>query len=292
LVEANAGKRGFVGIAHDTAITPSVSMLLRGTARQRSPAPDGLLLVDDPVYGLDDDRFGERKPGATRAPASSASPVTTLRGYSPGQRLLRLAGTHDEADAIASLVRDERLDRLQGFDATREGLLAADLSRYRYIHVASHAVSDSLIPQLSALILSTYDRRGQPIDGHVFAADLMQTQLGADAVVLSGCETALGKNVLGEGLIGLQYAVLARGAKSVISSLWKVPDRFTAGLMAPLYASLLHGHTSAVVALASAIRTRLSQGEADPALWGAFTVTIADLSPQRGSDSAFSTDIH
>jgi CHAT domain-containing protein len=114
------------------------------------------------------------------------------------------------------------------------------------------------IPQLSALILSTVDARGAAINGRVFAADLLTIRLDTELVVMSGCETALGKSVAGEGLIGLQYIMLARGARSVMSSLWAVPDRETADLMSRFYSDLLLRVPSPRQALSNAMRTLLA----------------------------------
>src|SRR5262249_44894276 len=149
---------------------------------------------------------------------------------SGGVHLPRLPGAAKEAAAIAALMPPDSIDRLDGFEANRERFLASRLNEYRLIHIASHATMDSEIPQASALILSTLNASGQPMDGRVLGADIMGLRLHADTVVLSACDTALGKNVAGEGLIGLQYAVLARGARSVISSLWPAIDQVTAEL--------------------------------------------------------------
>ena len=275
---AALAKRGASGVSflvtHDTAVTASAALLLRRRVpNELQPAPR-MLLVADPVYGLEDPRFAATAPGPAH---SAAAPTPDLRGIHAGEHPSRLTGTAAEAQLLASLVSPQTLDRLQGFDATRDNLLGVDLRRYRLVHIGSHAISDSEIPQLSALILSTVDRQGHQIEGHVFAADLLSKQFRADTVVLSGCETALGKSVLGEGLIGLRYVVLARGARSVVASLWQVSDRSTAQLMSHFYGSMLRKHESVPAALADAMRALLDEGRTDPALWGGFTATIGDL---------------
>jgi CHAT domain-containing protein len=173
---------------------------------------------------------------------------------------------------------------MEGFAASRERFLATDLSQYRIIHIASHAFTDSEIPQLSAVILSTFDPGGRSIDGRVMASDLLQRRLRADVVVLSGCETALGKDVLGEGLIGLRYVALARGARSVISSLWQVSDASTAELMRRLYVSLFHDEDTVAVALGDAMRSMIAEGHTDPAQWAGFDLTISDFNARSFSD--------
>ncbi|HEY2591445.1 MAG TPA: CHAT domain-containing tetratricopeptide repeat protein [Steroidobacteraceae bacterium] len=267
----------FLGAHHDVAVAPSITSLLRSAPRPSVEPARRILVVADPVYGRADDRFMSPRTAPLLA-SRTRSGTPALRGAGSPQTLDRLVGTKLEADAIASLSSGWKLQRLDGFSATRAAFLSADLGAYRIIHVGAHAVTDSEIPGLSALILSTVDRQGAPLDGRVLAADLAEIQLHAAVVILSGCDTALGKSVRGEGLVGLRYAVLARGARAVVASLWQVPDGPTAELMRQFYTALLRRHASAVASLATAMRTLQSEGYSDPALWGAFTVTISDLS--------------
>ena len=178
---------------------------------------------------------------------------------------------------IAALLPREGVDRLEGFTATRDQFLGAKLGSYRFIHVASHAIADSEVPQASALILSTRDPRSREIEGRVLAADFMSVRLNADTVVLSACATALGKHVVGEGLLGLQYVVLARGARSVVSSLWPVADQSTADFMGRFYYSLVQPGSSVLTALGGAMRGMLATPSADPSHWAGFMLTIGAL---------------
>ena len=213
-------------------------------------------------------------PAAAGEPADSDNP----RGPT-GNSLPRLQGTAREAAAIATLFPPEEIDRLEGFTATKDRFLAAPLERYRWIHVATHATANAQIPGLSALALSAFDPNGQRLDNLVLAADLMTVRLNADLVVLSACETALGKNVSGEGLIGLRYIALARGAHTVVASLWEVPDQPTSELMTAFYHSFLGGRVSAAAALSEAMRARLKTSGADPSEWGSFIATTRTLQP-------------
>jgi CHAT domain-containing protein len=204
--------------------------------------------------------------------------VSLLRGVTgTPAHLPRLPGAAREAAAIASLLPPGEVDRLDGFSASREQFLGAALNRYRLIHVASHAMTDPEVPQASALILSTVDKKGKDIDGRVLAADFIDLRLRADTVVLSGCDTALGKSVAGEGLIGLRYVVLARGARSVVSSLWPAVDQVTAELMVNFYSALLHRHSSVIAAWSDASRATLAGTYADPGTWGAFMLTLSHV---------------
>jgi CHAT domain-containing protein len=278
------GRERFLIESHDIAIAPSVRMYLSPEPRHAHVAPTRqMLLVADPVYELSDARLAKV---ATNAAATSGASARTSADDSLGAKLLalfrgadaqgtfaRLPGTADEAAAIAALLPASSVDRLEGFTATRDRFLGAGLDRYRFIHIATHAVADAEVPQASALILSRFDARSRELDGNVLAADFVPLQLNAQTVVLSACDTALGKNVAGEGLIGLRYVVLARGAESVVSSLWPIADQVTAQVMTQFYPLLLNG-TRVEAALSAAMRKMLAGPFSDPAWWSAFTLTV------------------
>ena len=134
---------------------------------------------------------------------------------------------------------------------------------------------------MSALALSAFDPTGRNIDNLVFAADFTTLRLNADLLVLSACDTALGKNVPGEGLVGLRYITLARGARAVVASLWEVPDQATSELMMAFYRSFLAGQTPVESALSDAMRSMLRGPRSDPSEWGAFTAALSGLSDLR-----------
>ena len=299
---------GYLVEHHDIAIAPSARMLLeppaadaadparvaRAATDTHTAKSDRILLVADPVYSADDVRL--RTTYASLSSHQTDSHSGLLRGFGTptdadlpadsdyprgptGNSLPRLQGTAREAAAIATLFPPEQIDRLEGFTATKDRFLAAPLERYRWIHIATHATANAQIPGLSALALSAFDPNGQRLDNLVLAADLMTVRLNADLVVLSACETALGKNVSGEGLIGLRYIALARGAHTVVASLWEVPDQPTSELMTAFYHSFLGGRVSAAAALSEAMRARLETSGADPSEWGSFIATTRTLQP-------------
>ncbi len=273
-----SGKKVFLVENHDIAVTPSIQMFLRPGSRATPPSRQ-MLLVDDPVYDPGDPRVAHlSSPPASPALQTYGPALAVLRGgATSGSYLPRLPGAAREATAIASLMSPGSVDRLDGFSASRERFLTSGLDRYRLIHVASHATTDSEIPQASALILSTVNGAGKEIDGRVLAADFIGVRLRADTVVLSACDTALGKRVAGEGLIGLQYVVLARGARSVVSSLWPAIDRATADVMVKFYSVLLHQHATVISAWSAASRAALEGPYADPGIWGAFMLTLSHV---------------
>jgi CHAT domain-containing protein len=272
LRHTDAGRMAFLVENFDIAVTPSIQMFLRpGLPRTVAANSQQMLLVDDPVYDAADPRVTN----SPTPPPQSAATLALVRGG--GQHLARLPGAAREAAAIVSLMPAGSVDRLDGFAANRERFLTSALDRYRLIHVASHATTDPEIPQASALILSTVDGSGKEVDGRVYAADFMGVRLHADTVVLSACDTALGKSVAGEGLIGLQYIVLARGARSVVSSLWPAMDQVTAHLMVEFYTELLQHHSTLISAWSAASRETLAGPYSDPGTWGAFMLTLSHI---------------
>jgi CHAT domain-containing protein len=272
------GRKVFLVENHDIAVTPTIQMFLRPELpRSTSGAQKQMLLVDDPVYDSADPRVANSSSHSPDLDIEGSGPALTLVRGASGGPLPRLPGAAREAAAIQSLMPPNSVDRLDGFSASRERFLSSGLDHYRLIHVASHATTDPEIPQASALILSTVNESGKEIDGRVLAADFMGVRLHADTVVLSACDTALGKSVAGEGLIGLQYVVLARGARSVVSSLWPAIDQVTAEVMVKFYSTLLHQHSTVISAWSAASRAALKGPYADPGAWGAFMLTLSHI---------------
>jgi CHAT domain-containing protein len=245
-----------------------------------------MLLVADPVYRADDPRLQRSvrtrtndadRPGAARPDAARLNDILRMRAGVDPASLERLFSSARESERIRALPGLGRVDRLEGFDATRANVLALDFSGYRFIHFASHGIIDSEIPQLSALILGAWDKNGRVRDQFVRAGDLMGRTFDAEVVVLSACDTAMGRAFAGEGLIGLQFAALARGAHSVVGSLWPVSDAIAADLMTDMYRYITAEGHGVEVALSAAIRATLTRMPTlDPALWGPFAVYVAD----------------
>jgi CHAT domain-containing protein/tetratricopeptide (TPR) repeat protein len=285
-LRASDEARSFVVMQHDIALTPAAWTLDATRTQEASPAARSLLMVADPVYEANDARRGKQKPRAPASPAADTPADPTRRPFK------RLPFTGVEARQISALFSPAEVDQLTGLDATREQALSRDWSTFRFIHLATHGVVDAQVPQLSALILGYYDTQGPVADPNVRSADISLRTLSADVVVLSACETALGKEVRSEGLVGLGSTMLARGARAVVGSLWPVADESGAQLMTDFYWHLLHGSPRPERALALAMRSFVSRDRlADPALWAAFQVSVATLGPtlpsrQGRSDSS------
>lgn len=255
----------FVVTSHDIALAPAAWMLVSNPSRSLRHHPRELLLVSDPVYEASDPRV-----------AAVGKPSERLS--TPVPDIHRLAYSGEEGAQIAAEFSSGAVDRLTGLSATREQLLALDLSQYRFIHFATHGRVDAQIPQLSALLLGTFDADGHEVDGAVRVADLSMRTLTADVVVLSACDTALGKEALSEGLMGMGYTILSRGARAVVASLWSAADEMSAQLMTEFYQHLLRDSMSPTAALSAALRSVVVRDPfADPALWAPFQVSVVSF---------------
>jgi CHAT domain-containing protein len=270
-------------VRHEIVSLPSASVLAlqRGRAAARRPAPRALVVLADPVFDAGDPRVALDPPASAGAPAAAAArqepparPAARAAGAGPlDGPLARLPQTRWEAEAIARAVPPGEALLALGFQASRQEMLSPELARYRVVHLATHGVLDARQPELSGLVLSLVDEHGRPQDGFLSLADVYRLDLGADLVVLSGCETALGREVRGEGLMGLVQGFFHAGAARVAASLWPVEDRATAELMERFYRSLLAGGLGPAAALRSAqLAVAGKRRWRDPYYWSPFVL--------------------
>jgi CHAT domain-containing protein len=186
---------------------------------------------------------------------------------------VRLPFSREEASAIASLVPAADALVATDFSASRAIVLGGALSGYGVVHFATHGVFDARSPALSGLVLSLVSQSGQPQDGFVRLNDIYNMRLDADLVVLSACQTALGTEIRGEGLVGLARAFMYAGAPRVVASLWQVNDLATAELMKRFYRGLLVERLRPAAALRAA-QLALSRDPrwASPYYWAGFVL--------------------
>ena len=175
--------------------------------------------------------------------------------------LARLPFSRDEARAIGLLAGAGSL-RATDFQATRATVLGSALEDYRIVHFATHGLIDAERPELSGLVLSLVNDRGAPQDGLLRLHDIFNMRLNADLVVLSACQTALGKEIKGEGLVGLTRGFMYAGAPRVVASLWQVSDVATAELMKKFYTE----HAAATTARGGRVAGRAARAGQGPAV--------------------------
>jgi CHAT domain-containing protein len=159
------------------------------------------------------------------------------------------------------------------FDASRDNLFKTDLTQYSILHFATHGFLDPNRPENSGLILSTITPEGKAQNGFLSLRDIYQLRAPVDLVVLSACQTGLGKDVRGEGLIGLTRGFMYAGASSVVASLWKVDDEATAELMKRFYKNMLEQGMTPAAALRNAQNSfRQHPVWSAPYYWAGFTL--------------------
>jgi CHAT domain-containing protein/Tfp pilus assembly protein PilF len=252
---------------------PSASTIgiLRSTVAKKPRGTKTIAILADPIFETNDDRLT----GKTIVPTLNLNldiPNQTIKSRSKRGEWKRIENTAIEAKGILGLVPQES-DRTAafGFDANYNWITAPSLSQYRYIHLATHGFFDEEKPALSSLLLSSFNAQGQTQKSYLRLPELFNLNLPSEMIVLSACETGLGKDVPGEGLMGMTRGFMYAGALRVAVSLWKVDDAATAQLMQQLYQSLWRSKKSHAASLREAQLKLWNEGT-HPYYWSAFTL--------------------
>ena len=254
---------------HALSYVPSATVLASlHRSRQTRPAQEkALLAFADPSYGA-------TEPTGTN-PIRSA--VRSAFGEATPWRLEPLPNSREEANRIAALYPQAKVRVFLQQEAREENVKSETLlNEFRFVHFAAHGLLNETKPQYSGLVLSLPDRQSSVVDrqsedGLLQVYEIFDLKLNADLVVLSACETGLGKEVKGEGLVGLTRAFLYAGTPSVVVSLWKVSDRSTAELMVSFYQYLKNGKVNKAEALRQAQLKLIREGRyAQPYYWAPF----------------------
>lgn len=281
-------------IDHEIVHLPSASLLtlLRERKQRRKSVEKTVAVLADPVFDREDSRVSGRV--RTRNPQSETQGVSEqgekqweldlgssrltrsvddLRIVSQGGHLARLPFTRREAASILALTPQNEGFEALDFTASRKTAIGPELRQYRIVHLATHGLVDSERPELSGLVFSLVDERGKPQNGFVDLQDIYNLDLSAELVVLSACETGLGKEVRGEGLVGLTRGFMYAGAPRVVASLWKVDDVATAELMKLFYTAMFRDGKRPAAALREAQLVMWRQKRWNsPYYWAAFTI--------------------
>ena len=261
-------------VDHEIVNLPSASVLatLRRDTAHRAPADKAVAVIADPVFDATDPRVKAMQRDHTQKNGERSKGIDlqrALRGFDLG----RLPYSRREADAILAAAPAGAVTELVDFDANRELAIGGELSRYRTVHFATHALLNGEHPELSGIVLSLVDKEGRSRDGYVRLHDIYNLNLSAELVVLSACKTALGKEIRGEGLIGLTRGFMYAGTKRVVASLWKVDDWRTAELMKRFYMKMLVDKKSPAAALQAAQIEMWRQPKwRAPYYWAGFTL--------------------
>lgn len=228
---------------HEIVNQPSASTLalVLSEIRSRTTATNLIAVLADPVFEITDSRVQRDATPKLDQPTEMLAVRRALRdvGITPdGLQIPRLLASGREADEIMAFVPARSSLKAVGFAANRARVFSTDLASYRIVHIATHGIINNERPEQSGIVLSLVDEQGRSQDGFLLLHDIYSLKLPADLVVLSACSTALGKDVRGEGLIGITRGFMYAGAAGVVASLWKVDDEATAELMKHFYAAL------------------------------------------------------
>ncbi len=285
-------------LSHEIETQPSMSLLVELRRRKSTvaeAAPRKLIAaIADPIFNEDDERFDEieaarggrgdkevqRLPNSIKA-TSNVSSDTRVRetlnrvGLADTRgKIERLIYTRREADKILSLVPPGEGMEAIDFNAKMELVTSGELAKYRIIHFATHGRLDREHPELSGLLLSLLDEQRRPREGFLQMHEVYKLHLSAEMVVLSACETGVGKIVRGEGLTALSRGFMYAGAKQVVASMWEVNDSSTAELMKNFYHNLLVSGAPRPAAALRAAQLEMwhNDPEKSPYFWAAFIV--------------------
>jgi len=263
--------------AHELVQLPSASVLsfLRNDERRSTRPARSVAILADPVYAADDPRV-RATVNARRSVADSGA-ETLLRGTdadgSTRSGFARLVFSRDEARAIAGFAPRGTAFEALDFSASLATIRGPAVAQARIVHIAAHGILNSVRPELSGLALSLVGRDGRPQPGILRLYDVFNLKLSADLVVLSGCQTGLGRHFSAEGLVGLTRAFMYAGAPRVVASLWQVDDLATSELMRWFYQGVLARALTPAAALRAAQRQMRSDPRwQSPFYWAAFTL--------------------
>jgi CHAT domain-containing protein len=244
-----------------TVVSATVYAELKKMRRQRNTAPVELVAFGDPLY-----------PQTGNESAHRIQNTELRSAIGLGFNLARLPFSREEVDSIAALFPG-RSQKYLGAQATEER--AKSLGKnVRYIHFATHGFLDERFPLNSALALTIPEKVAEGKDNGLLQAweIFEQVRLDADLVTLSACNTGLGQELGGEGLIGLTRAFQYAGARSILASLWSVDDWRTAHLMKSFYTHLRSGESKDEALRAAQLELLHSRPSSHPFYWAAFSL--------------------
>ena len=272
---------------------PTIHLGAPGDQREqqgRQPAAKRVAVLADPVLKAGDLRVRERvlrraaasTKALTDAQAASTSVPQSLAAAAlersagdvrlmDGADFPRLEYTRELARAVLAQTPAEEVMQALDFKASRATATSRDLSQYRTVVFATHGLLNSKHPELSGLVLSLVDEQGKAVDGFLRLHDVYNMTLNAELVVLGACETGLGKEIRGEGLVGLTRGFMYAGARRVMASLWKVDEDATVELIQRMYTKMeREGQTPAAALRAVQVAMLKEKRFSSPYYWAGF----------------------
>src|SRR5215510_3646303 len=278
---------GYLVKTNEVIYAPSASVVGAIKQQRTKNTSKAMLIIADPVFNSNDTR-AQKRPATPATDADvrglgiqsaladvSGSAPPAASGQMEGLPLARLNGTRTEADQISKLAKASggQADVWLDLDANEDNLDARDISKYRIIHVATHGLLNAERPQFTGVVLSLVGNKTH--DGFVRTDEVFNLRLGSPLVMLSACETGLGKEKRGEGVMGLTRAFMYAGAPTVGVSLWSVADKSTADLMTDFYRRLFsanEGTTSSSALRGAQLAMISGKKYSAPFFWAPFVL--------------------
>ncbi|MEP6518334.1 CHAT domain-containing protein [Microcoleus vaginatus] len=262
---------------HEIITLPSASSLaiLRQNYGDRKPPSQTLAILADPVFSPDDERVKGKITQATteKLEANNLGLNRSLRASNREWPPKRLPFTRQEAQTILTLFPSASSRQIFDFNASRTTATDGSLANYQIVHFATHGLANSKNPELSGIVMSMVDDKGNLVNGFLRLTDIFNLKLAANLVVLSACQSGMGQNVKGEGMVGLTRGFMYAGAQRVAVSLWSVDDEGTAVLMQKFYQKMLQQKLAPAAALRAAQIEMMQQEKwKSPYYWAAFTL--------------------
>lgn len=251
-------------INHEIIILSSSTLLLalKNSSSNRI-ASNSVAVLADPVFQSTDSRL-------KKATIPKTDFFNSDRAVNFDQNRLPFSGK--EAEVIKLLFANENPLILLGFDANLESLLKLGSKPHRIIHFATHSLIDFNYPERSGLLFSKFKENGEEVNGYLTFNDILNLRLDCDLVVLSSCQTAIAKQLPGEGFLGLSRAFFYAGARKIMLTLWRVEDESTAVLMSKFYTFLKKGLSPAAALRSAQISMLQEEKWKSPYHWAAFQI--------------------
>jgi CHAT domain-containing protein/Tfp pilus assembly protein PilF len=265
-------------VEHEIITLPSASSLaiLRQNYGDRKPPSRTLAILADPVFSPDDERIKGKITQATTEKLEANNlglNQSLLRASNRRWPPERLPFSRQEAQTISSLFPSASSSQKIDFDANRTTATDGSLANYQIVHFATHGFANSKNPELSGIVMSTVDDKGNLVNGFLRLTDIFNLKLAAKLVVLSACQSGMGQNIKGEGMVGLTRGFMYAGAQRVAVSLWNVDDEGTAVLMQKFYQKMVQQKLAPAAALRAAQIEMMQQEKwQSPYYWAAFTL--------------------
>jgi CHAT domain-containing protein/tetratricopeptide (TPR) repeat protein len=229
---------------HEIIILPSASTLgaLKEKSTQDNLPTKSILIVADPVLTLNDDRLASNstktiETAKTYNTKGKINDALVTRVFERGN-FKRLTFASQEAKEIISIYSNDNPKVLLGLDSNLSNVTNPEVSEYAILHFITHGFIDQLNPELSGIVLSLYDENRKERDGYLTTNNIFNLRLKADLIVLSACETGLGKEIKAEGILGLSRGFFHAGAKRVLFTLWNIDDESTSIFMSKFYSGM------------------------------------------------------